>query len=80
MKRISYSNAVATPPITDTEIEIVENKLLDLAIEGDREAAQEYYDLYLCRLDWERTRSAERWQDFVDQAQTAHAWLAINSL
>ena len=64
--------------MSDIEIEIIENKLLDLATEGDREAAQEYYDLYLSRLDWERTRSTEQRQDFVDQAQRAHAWVTVN--
>ena len=78
MQRINYLEGVATPAMSDTEIEIIENKLLDLAIEGDREAAQEYYDLYLSRLDWERTRSTEQQQDFVDQAQRAHAWVTVN--
>jgi len=62
------------------EIEIIENKLLDLAIDGDTEATQQYADLYLCRLNWERTRSAEPRRDFLDHAQDAQAWLAVNSL
>jgi len=66
--------------MTDTQIEIIENKLLDLAIGGDREATWQYADLYLCRLNWERTRSAETRQDFVDQAQDSQAWLAVGSL
>jgi hypothetical protein len=61
--------------MTDTQIENIENKLLQLAIEGNKEATWQYADLYLCRLDWERTRSAENRRDFVDQAQDAQAWL-----
>ena len=66
--------------MTDTQTEFIENKLLDLAIGGDREATSQYADLYLSRLDWERTRSAEHRQGFLDQAQDAQAWLAANSL
>ena len=80
MKRINYLEGLASPPTSDTAIEIVEDKLLDLAIGGDWEASQQYADLYLSRLNWERTRSAERRQDFLDQAQDAQAWLAVNSL
>jgi hypothetical protein len=32
---------------------------------GDTEATQQYADLYLSRLNWERTRSAEHRQDFL---------------
>jgi len=80
MKRISYLDGVATRPTSDAQIEIIENKLLDLAIEGDEGAAGQYTDLYLCRLNWEGTQSAEHRQEFVDQAQDAHAWLAVNSV
>ena len=80
MKGISDLDGVATPATSDTEIEIIENKLLRLAIEGDREATRQYADLFLSRLEWERTRSAKHRQDFVDQAQDAHARLAVNSL
>jgi hypothetical protein len=66
--------------MTDTQIEIIENKLLDLAISGDGEASQQYADLYLSRLNWQRTRSAEHRRDFLGQVQDAHAWLAVNSL
>ena len=72
---IEFFDRIATPPITETKIEIIENKLLDLALEDDAEAARQYADLYLCRMKWERTRSAEDWQDFVNQAQDARAWL-----
>ena len=65
--------------MTDTQTETIENKLLDLAINGDGEAIQQYVDLYLSRLNWERTRSAEHRRDFLSQAQDAHAWLAVNS-
>ena len=65
--------------MSDEEIEVIENKLLDLAIEGDRKATRQYAGLYLSRLDWERTRSAEHPQELVDQARDAHAWLAVNS-
>ena len=67
---------VAPPPMTDTQIEIIENKLLDLAINRGGEGIQQYADLYLSRLNWQRTRSAEHRRDFVDQVQDAHAWLA----
>ena len=66
--------------MTDTQTKFIENKLLDLAIDGDAEATQQYADLYLSRLDWERTRSAEHGRQFVDQAQDAQGWLAVNSL
>ena len=66
--------------MTDTQTEFIENKLLNLGIGGDGDAAQQYVDLFLSRLDWERTRSAEHRQDFLDQAQDAQAWLAVNSL
>ena len=58
------------------QIGIIQDKLLNLGIEGDEEAAQQYADLYLCRLNWEGTRSAEQRQNLVDQAQDAQAWLA----
>jgi hypothetical protein len=60
--------------MTDTQIEIIENKLLDLAIEG-QEAARRYADLYRSRMNWEETRSAEHRQNFIDEAQDAQAWL-----
>jgi hypothetical protein len=77
---IDFFDRLATPRMTDTEIEIIENKLLNLAIDGDKEAARHYTDLSLSRMSWERIRSAEERQDFVDQAQDAQAWLAVNSL
>jgi len=69
---------IATPPTRDMEIEIIETKLLNLAIDGDEEAARQYANMFLSRLDWERIRSAEHQQQFVDQAQNAQAWLAVN--
>jgi len=77
---IDFFDRLATPRMTDTQIEIIENKLLKLAIDGDKEATRHYTDLSLSRMNWERTRSAEERQDFVDQAQDAQAWLAVNSL
>jgi len=79
MKRISYLDGVTTGTPRDTEIEIIENKLLDLAIEGAEGAAGQYTDLYLRRLNWEGTQTAEDRQEFVDQAQDAQTWLAVNS-
>jgi hypothetical protein len=70
----------ATSPTTETQIETIGNKLLNLAIDGDAEAACRYADLYLSRLDWERIQSAEHRRDLVDQAQDAQAWLVVNSL
>ena len=67
-------------PSQPRDFEIIENKLLNLAIDGDTEATQQYDDLYLSRLDWERTRSAELRRDFLDHAGGADAWLAVNSL
>ena len=67
-------------PLQLCDFELIGNKLLNLAIDDDGEAAQRYADLYLSRLDWERTQSAEHRQDFVNQAQDAQAWLAVNSL
>jgi hypothetical protein len=79
MDTIDFLHGVATSPMT-AQTEFIENKLLDLAIDGDTGATQQYADLYLSRLNWERTRSAEHRQDFLDQAQDAQAWLAVNSL
>ena len=76
---IHFLDRVATPRMTDTQIEIIENKLLDLAIEGE-EAARRYADLYRSRLKWEETRSAEQRQNLVDQAQDAQAWLSRMTL
>ena len=80
MKSINSLYRVATLPMTDTQIDSIENKLLDLGIEGHEEAAQRYTSLYLARLNWEGTRSTGNRQDFVDQAQDAQAWLEENSL
>ena len=76
---IDFLDRVATPRMTDTQIEIIENKLLDLAIEGE-EAARRYADLYRSRLKWEETRSAEQRQNLVDQAQDAQPWLSRMTL
>jgi len=73
---IDFLDRVATPRMTDTQIEIIENKLLNLVNKGDREAARQYVDLSLCRMGWERTRYPEHRQNLVDQAQEAQAWLA----
>ena len=80
MDAIDSIHGVATSPMTDTQIQTIETKLLNLAIDGDGEAAQQYADLYLSRLDWERTRSAELRRDFLDHPGGADAWLAVNSL
>ena len=66
-------------PSQPRDFEIIEIKLLNLAIDGDGEAARQYADLYLSRLDWERTRSAELRRSFLDHAHDADAWLAVNS-
>ena len=73
---IDFFDRVATPRMTDAQIEIIENKLLDLANDDDREAARRYTDLYLSRMKWERTRSAEDRHDFIHQAHDAQVWLA----
>ena len=75
---IDFFDRLATPRMTDAQIEIIEKKLLDLANEGDQEAARQYTDLSLSRLSWERIRSAEQRQNFVDQAHYAQAWLTVN--
>jgi len=72
---IDFLDRISTPRMTEMQIEIIENKLLDLAIEGE-EAARRHADLYRSRLNWEETRSAEQRQNLVDQAQDAQAWLA----
>jgi hypothetical protein len=83
MKRIdsliNFFDRVATPRMTDTQIEIIEKKLLNLA-EVDGEAARHYADLYRSRLNWERTRSAEQRLNFIDQARNAQTWLARSVL
>jgi len=77
---IDFLDRLATPRMSDGQIEIIEKKLLDLANDDDREAARRYTDLYLCRLNWEETRSPEQRQNLVDQAEDAQAWLEENSL
>src|SRR5262249_84601 len=72
---INFFDRLTTPRMTDTQIEIVENELLNLAIEGDREASRHYTNLSLSRMRWERTRSAEHRHDFIDQVQDAQGWL-----
>jgi hypothetical protein len=73
---IDFFDRLATPRMTDAQIEIIENKLLNLAIDGDKEAARHYTDLSLSRMSWERTRSPENRHDFIHQAQDAQAWLS----
>jgi hypothetical protein len=73
---IDFFDRLATPRMTDAQIEIIENKLLNLAIDGDKEAARHYTDLSLSRMSWERTRSPEHRHDFIHQAQDAQAWLS----
>jgi len=73
---IDFFDRVATPRMSDRQIEIVENKLLDLANDDDREAARHYTDLYLSRMKWERTLSPEDRHNFIHQAHDAQAWLA----
>ena len=70
---IDFFDRLATPRIIDTQIE---KKLLNLANEGDREAARHYTDLTLARMSWERTGYPEHRQDFVDEAHDAQVWLA----
>ena len=79
METIDSLNRIPTQPTRDMEIEIIETKLLNLAIDGDEEAARQYANMFLSRLNWERIHSAEHRQEFVDQAQNAQAWLAVNS-
>ena len=79
MKMIDFFDRLATPHMTDTKIGIIEQKLSNLANDGDREAARHYTDLSRARLSWERTRSPEHRQDFVDEAQDAQVWLTVNS-
>ena len=64
--------------MSDMEIEVIENSLLHLALEGDREATRRYASSYLLRRTWERTRSAEHRQSFLDQMYDAQAWLTAN--
>ena len=71
---IDFFDRLATPRMTDTQIEIIERKLLNLA-EVDGEAARHYADLYRSHLNWEGSRSAEQRQNLVDQARNAQAWL-----
>jgi len=72
---IDFFDRLATPRMTDAQIETVEKKLLNLAIVGDGEAARHYADLSLSQMRWERTRSAEHRHDFIHQALDAKAWL-----
>ena len=72
---IDFFDRLATPRMTDAQIETVEKKLLNLAIVGDGEAARHYADLSLSHMRLERTRSAEHRHDFIHQAHDAKAWL-----
>ena len=62
----------------DEEIEVIENRLLDLAVQGDQEATRRYASLYLLRRTWERTRSIEHRQNLLHQMDDAQAWLTAN--
>ena len=73
---IDFFDRLATPRMTDTQIEVIENRLVNLAKMGDREAARHYTDLSLSRMSWERTRSPEDRYDFIHQVQDAQAWLS----
>ena len=73
---IDFFDRLATPRMTNAQIEIIEKKLLDLANDDDREAARYYTDLSISRMKWERTRSAEDRHDFIHQAHDAQVWLA----
>jgi len=64
--------------IGDREIETTENRLLHLALEGDREATRRYANLYLSGRTWERTLSVEHHRKFLDQVHDAQTWLAAN--
>ena len=72
---IDFFDRLATPRMTDAQIETVEKNLLNLAIVGDGEAARHYADLSLSHMRWERTRSAEHRHDFIHQVHDAKAWL-----
>ena len=72
---IDFFDRLATPRMTDAQIETVEKKLLNLAMVGDGEAARHYADLSLSHMRWERTRSAEHRHDFIHQVHDAKAWL-----
>jgi len=64
--------------LNEQEIETIENKLLHFGLEGDREATRRYANLYLFGRTWERTRSAEHQQNFLDQVHDAQTWLTAN--
>ena len=78
MKMIDFFDRLTTPHMTDTKIEIIEQKLSNLANDGDKEAARHYTDLSRARLTWERTRSPEHQQGVIDEAQDAQVWLTVN--
>ena len=79
-------DTIATNPVTrrennvmsDQEIQVIENKLLHLGLEGDREAARQYAPLYLLRRSWGRTGSAEHRQNFLDQMHDVQVRLTAN--
>ena len=76
---IDFVDRLATPQMSDRQIETIDKKLLNLTIAGDQEATEYYTDLSLSRMSWERTGYPEHWQDFVDETHDAQAWLAVNS-
>ena len=78
MKMIDFFDRLTTPHMTDTKIEIIDQRLSNLANDGDKEAARHYTDLSRARLIWERTRSPEHQQGVIDEAQDAQVWLTVN--
>jgi len=65
--------------MSDREIDAIADRLIDLALEGDKEAAERFADFHVVRRNWERGRSLEIWQDLVNQAQNTQAWLATKA-
>jgi hypothetical protein len=59
----------------ESEIDAITDKLMVLALDGDKEAAQYFADLSVARRNWERMRSAESWRELIREAQRVRAWV-----
>ena len=63
--------------MTLQEIEVIEEELERLAWGGDEKAAARSSELKQFRQNWEKTATAEDWDEFVYQAQSTRTWLRI---
>jgi hypothetical protein len=60
------------------EYEDIEDKLIHLALHGDKDAGLKHSELQALRVQCTKTKSAEDEDAYSYALQGAHAWLAIH--